>query len=151
MAMGGIQNDNVHTGLHQCLYTLQHIGGDTHCCAAEQTSLAVLGRLGIFDLFLDILDGDESLQIEVVIYDGQLLLAGFGKDLLGLFQGDALFCGDQALGGHAFLDLLGKIGLELQVTIGDDTHQLAALGDRHAGNAELGHQVVGVRQCMLRG
>ena len=86
MAMGGIQNDNVHTGLHQCLHTLQHIGGDTYCCAAEQTSLAVLGRLGIFDLFLDILDGDESLQIEIVIYDGQLLLAGFGKDLLGLFQ-----------------------------------------------------------------
>ena len=59
--------------------------------------------------------------------------------------------GNQTLRGHGFLDLLGKICLELQVAVGDDTDQLSALCDRDTGNAELCHQLIGIRQGMLRG
>ena len=45
MAVSGVQNHYIHMCLYQSIYTLQHIGGDANCCAAEQTSLSVLGRL----------------------------------------------------------------------------------------------------------
>ena len=58
MSMGGIQHDYVYLRLYQGVHTLQHIAGDTYACAAEQSSLRVLGGIRILDLLFNILDGD---------------------------------------------------------------------------------------------
>ena len=89
--MSGVQYNYIHMSLHQSVHTVQNVRCDTDSCAAEQTSLSVLCGQRIFDLLLNIFDGDETLQVKIIINDGKLLLAGFGQDFLGLVQGDADF------------------------------------------------------------
>ena len=147
--MGAVQYDHIHLCIHQSRHSLQHIGCDSHSGAAEQPSLLVLCRQGVFYGFLDVFDGDEAFQIEVLVHDRKLFLPGLCQNLLRLFQRDVLVGGDQPLAGHGFLDFLGEICLEFQVAVGDDAHQPAALGDGDAGDAELGHQRVCICQGMI--
>ena len=72
------------------------------------------------------------------------------QDLLSLLQGDALGGGDQVLLGHHVVDELVHVGLELHVPVGDDADQLSVVTDGHAGDAVLGHQLVGLRQGVAR-
>lgn len=137
-------------GVDQGLHALHHIGGNADAGAAEQTSLVVLCGEGIFDLLLNILDSNQSLEIVVVIHDGEFLFSGFRENSLCLLQGNANLCGNQVLGGHGFLDFLGEIRLEFQIPVGNDTHQFAVFCDGNTGNAEFCHQIVGVLQRMLR-
>ena len=58
--MCGINYDYIHIRFHKCIYTCKYIGCDTNCRTTEKTSLCILGCKRIFDLFLDILDGNES-------------------------------------------------------------------------------------------
>ena len=149
MTMGTVQNHYVNLRCNQCGNSLQYICRDTYRSAAEETSLGILGSQRILDRLLDILDGDQTLEVKVLVNDGKLLLTRLGKDPLCLLQSGSLGSGDQALAGHGFLDLLREISLKLQVAIGDDTNQLSSLSDRHTGNTELAHQCISVCQRML--
>ena len=60
MSVSGIQHNNVYLSLYQSFHTIQNIGCDTYCSSAEQTALCVLCGQRIFDLFLDIFDGDKT-------------------------------------------------------------------------------------------
>ena len=60
MSMCGVYNDNVYICLNKCIYTCKNVSCDTNGCTAEQTSLCVLGCKWLFDLFLDILDRDQT-------------------------------------------------------------------------------------------
>ena len=148
--MSGVKYNDVHMSLHKSVHTVQNVRCDTYSGSAEQTALSVLCGQRVFDLFLDIFDGDETAEVKIIINDGKLLLAGFGQDFLGLVKGDADFRCDQILGSHRFFDLLGKVCLKFQITVGDNTYQFSILSDGYAGNPELGHQVVGICQRVLR-
>ena len=58
--MCGIDNDNIYVSLNKCIHTSKYISCDTNCRTAEKTYLCILGCKRIFNLFLDILDGNES-------------------------------------------------------------------------------------------
>ena len=79
MAVCRIHDDNIHMGVDQGLHALHHIGGNADAGAAEQTSLIVLCGEGIFDLLLNILDGNQTFQIVVVIHDGEFLFLAFAR------------------------------------------------------------------------
>ena len=89
--------------------------------------------------------------MEVLVHDGQLLHLVAAEDLLGLGQGGTLGSGDQVLLGHHVVDELAHIGLELHVAVCDDADELAVVADGHAGDAELGHQLIRLRQGVAGG
>ena len=134
VAVGGVQAQHVHAGLHQGGHPVQHVGGGADGGAHQQAALLVTGGVGVHLGLLDVLDGDEALQTEVLVHDGQLLDLVLAEDLLGLGQGGALGGGDQVFLGHHVVDELVHVGLELHVA------------DGHAGDAELGHQLVRLGQ-----
>ena len=70
MSVSGIYNNNINISLHKSIYTSQHISCNANSSTAEQTSLLIFGSERIFDLFLDVLDGDKTLQVKIIIYNG---------------------------------------------------------------------------------
>ena len=148
--MSGIQNNNVYVSFYQSIHTIQNIGSDTYCSSAEQTTLCVLCRQGIFDLFFNIFDSDQTTKVEIIIHDRKFFLSCFCQDLLCLIQSDAYLGSDQIFRSHGFFDLLGEICLKFQVTVGNDTYQFSIFSNGYARDPELGHQVIGICQCMLR-
>ena len=127
MTVCGIENDNVNLGFNKSCNPVENIGGNTYTCSAEKSSLLILGCIGILDGLLNILDGDQTLEIIILINDGKLFFSGFSKDLLGFLEGDTLSCGDKILACHAFFDLLGIVCFEFKITICDDTYELSSL------------------------
>ena len=103
--MCGVYYDHVHMSAYQSVYPLHHVSRDADTCAAQKAPLLVLGGEWIFDLLFNVLDGDKSLQVEVVIHNGQLLFSCLAQNFLGFLQRDAFLGGDQSFGGHGFLDL----------------------------------------------
>ena len=104
-----------------------------------------LRRVRILDRLLDVLDGDQALQPEVAIDDEQLLDLVLVQDLARRVERRADRHGDEVLARHDVGDRPVDVGLEAQVAVGEDADQpaflAAVLGDRHARDAVLLHQV----------
>ena len=81
-----IDNDNINMCLNKCIYTVKNICCNTNTCTAEQTSLSILCRQRILDLLLNILDCDQTLEVEVIINNRKFLFAGLTEDLLGFLK-----------------------------------------------------------------
>ena len=150
MTMSGIQYQHIHMGIYQGSGTIQYITRYTDGSGTQQTTILITGGIGILNSLFNILDGDESTQIAVRIHDGKLFNLMSGQDLLGFFQSSTDGSSYQILLGHHFLDLHIVIRQEAQVTVGDDAHQLALFTDRHAADAILAHQFIGIKDKMLR-
>ena len=141
VAVGGVDGDHVHLGVHQRIDTVEHVAGHTHRRAAQQATVGILGGIGILGGLFNILDGDQTAQHAIVIHNGQLFNAVLGQDHLGLLQGGAHGGGDQVLAGHELMDGAVIIRDKAQVAVGQDTHQLATFADRHAGDLVAAHEV----------
>ena len=151
MAMCRVENDDVYMCVDELLCTLDDIGCDTECSTAEESALYILRRVRILHLLLDILDGDETLQITLIIDDRELLYLRTCEDLLRFLEGGTLLRRYEVLARHALADLLRVVLLENEVTVRDDTDELLALGDWHAGDAELRHEIIGILQGVICG
>ena len=151
MSVRGIQNHHVHLRIHQSAHAVKHVRRDSHAGSAQQPSLRVFCGKRIFNRLLNILDGDQAHQVEILVHDRKLFLSRLCQDFLSFFQGDALSCGDQPFRGHGLFNFLREICFELKITVGNDANQPAAFRNRYAGDAELRHQVVRILKSMLRG
>ena len=105
-----------------------------------QPAVVILGSLRIFELFLDVLDGDQSFQVELFVDHRQLFDAVPLQQALGLFERCADRDGDQILLGHHRADGLFEVFLEAQVTVRQDAHQPRAARYGQARDAVLVHQ-----------
>ncbi len=141
MAVRGIEHHHVDPDLDQLLHMVEaavHPDGRAGSQAAE----IVLGREGIFFHLLDILDGDQALEMVFVIHHQELFDAVLVEERLGLLQGDSRFGGDQMLAGHHIPHQEIFVGDETEVAVGDDSDQLLAAQHRHAGDAVAAHDFV---------
>ena len=73
MAVCGIDYDSIGTGVYKSLHTNQGIVGDTYTCGNAQTALAVLAGHGFVLGLGDVLIGDKTNQLTVVVYYRKLL------------------------------------------------------------------------------
>ena len=144
MTVSGIDNDYIYLRLYQRLHTIHHVLRDADSCTTEQTSLIILRGERILDLLLNILNRDQTLQIKVLVHNRKLLLAGLGENCLRLLQSNALRSSNKTFTRHAVRNLLTIIFFKLQVTVRDNANQLASTGNRHAGDTELRHQIIGI-------
>ena len=83
MAVRGIDDDHVAAGLDERLHARSR-SADADGRGEEQAAALVLGRVGVRPGLLDVLDGDEALDLPAVVDDQQLLDAVLVQQLLGL-------------------------------------------------------------------
>ena len=151
MTVRGIQHQHVDLRLDQRRSAIQHVGGGTDGGGAQQTSARVTGGIRVFHGLFDILDGDEAAQHTRVVDERQLLDAVAGEDLLRLLEGRADGADDEVILGHHVADAAGIVGDETHIAVGENADELTVHADRHAGDLELTHQRVRVRDGVVGG
>src|SRR5688572_26075644 len=73
MAVRGVDDDDVYVRSHQRGSTLGRIPRNPDGSTDAQTAEAVLAGIRILNLFLDVFNSNQSLELEVAIDDQQLL------------------------------------------------------------------------------
>ena len=117
---------------------------DASAGADAQAALLVLGRQRVGLGLLDVTEGHQATQVEVLVDHQHLLDAVLVELGLHLFQRGAFAGGDQlVLRGHDRGDGIAGVRLHPQVATGDDTDQLALLDHRETGEAVLAGVEVG--------
>ena len=69
----GVDDEHVDASRDQRVRPLERVLGRSDRRAAAQAAERVLARVRVLDAFLDVLDGDQSLQPEVLVDHQQLL------------------------------------------------------------------------------
>src|SRR5262249_26468477 len=92
----------IDSSINQLVSPLAKIAGRADCCCYSQTTKVVLSCRRVLDRFLNIFNGDQSLDVFVVINDEEFLDAMFLQYCFGLFQGCADRYCYQRLSRHNF-------------------------------------------------
>ena len=112
--------------------------------------MLVLRRARILQFFLDVFDGDQTFQVEVLIHDQQLLDAVLLQDAFGFFQRRAHGYSHEIVFRHHRADQLRVIFFKAKVTVGQDSRQPGAARHRQTGNLVLVHDFQRLAQCDVR-
>src|SRR5690606_17998237 len=123
-----IHHHHVHAGSDQRFHPGLGITADTHRGPHQQALAAVVGGIGVVGLLLDVLDGDQALQLEPVVDHQDLLDAVPVQQVHDLVVGGPLLHRDQpVLPGHDVADRIVEFLLEAHVAARDDADQAIAL------------------------
>ena len=144
MAVRRVDRDHVHLAAHQFLSALEEIARGSDGRASAQAALLVLGGVRVFQLFLDVLNGDESLQVVMLVNHQELFHAMPMQDFLGLFERSAHRDGDQVFLRHHVLDRQIEARFEAQIAVRQNAHELTVARNRNAGDAIALHKRKGV-------
>ena len=136
MAVRGIHHDHVHAGLGQCRDAPLGFTAHAHRRADAQAFVRILGGVRIVVRLLDVLDGDQSAQLEGVVDHQHLLDAVLVQQADDFVLGRTFLHRDQlVLAGHDVLHRIVGLLLEAQVAAGDDADQpVAFFHHRHTGD-----------------
>ena len=146
VAVGGVNGEDVGFGFGHFDGAFEEIAGGANGGADAEAAVVVFGGAGIFEFFLDVFDGDEALEVEVLIDDEKFFDAMFLEDFFGFVEGGADGDGDEIVLGHDVADELGVIFLEAEVAVGEDAGEAGAAGDGKAGDAVLVHDFEGLAE-----
>jgi hypothetical protein len=123
VAVRGVDDDDVDMSSYQGGRALRRIPRDPDSGSDTQPPQAVLAGVGILDLLLDVLDGDQTLELEVAIDDKQLLdlvpVQNFPRGVQRCADGHR----DEVLLGHDGRDRAIHVGLEAQIPVREDTDE----------------------------
>ena len=125
MSVSAVHRQQINLGLHHLLGALQEVAGGADSRGHAQAAVRILGGGGIFQPLLDVLYGDQALQVVVIVHHQQLLDAVLVQDGLGVGQGGSHRNGDEVFLGHHFADGDVGAGFEAQIAVGEDADQLA--------------------------
>ncbi len=134
-----VHHQHVRPGAHQRLGARLAVGAGADRGPDAQAPQLVLGRVREADGLLDVLDGDQAAELIPLVDHRQLLDPVAVQDLLRLLERHARLRGDELLLGHHLAHGAVETLLEAEIPIGQDADQLAAPGDRQAGDAVLLH------------
>ncbi len=147
MAVGGVQHQHVDRSCDQGGRPGLEVGAHAHRRCHPQPAEVVLGGVGVLDGLGDVLDGDEALELEVVVDDQQLLDLVLAQHLAGHLERGPDRHGDQVGRRHEVAYRAVEVGLEAQVAVGEDAEQQPVWGhDRHPADAVAAHELLGVVQ-----
>ena len=153
MPVGGIDDDDIDAGLDQRGNALVGPFANADSGTDAQTFVRILARVGKLIRLLNVLDRDHAAQLEVVVDHENLLDAVLVQQADDLVFLGVLGDGDQApLRRHDLAYRRVEARLEAQVAAGHDADQLAAIDDRHAGDAlRAGQREHVADACVRRG
>ena len=136
MTVGGIDDDDIDAGFGQQLDAQFGALAHADSGADAQATRFVLAGIRMFGGLLDVLDGDQALELESIIDHQHALKTVLVHQQLGPLRIGAFAHGNQALSRrHDGADRLVQIGFETQVAVGDDAHHALAFDNRQAGKA----------------
>ena len=148
MAVGGVEHKGVHIGSKELLRALQRVRSDANGSCHAQTAAIVLAGVGVLLHIVDVLDGDETAQMLVLVHNQELFDAVFVQMALGFLQGSAHGNGDEVFAGHYLAHQnLGAVFHKAHVPVGQDALQAAVVHDGQAGNAEVVHEIQRFLHC----
>ena len=109
----------------QRLRAFEIIAGGSDRGSDAQASLSILGRVRVFQLFLDVFDGDETLQVVLIVDDQQLLDAMPVQDRSA--ASSVVPTGTVIRFSFVITSEIGQVEtrFKAQVAIGENTYQLA--------------------------
>ena len=151
VAVGGVDGEHVDPHGDEFRGTLEEVAGSADGAGDAQAAFFILGGIGIFQLLLNVFDGDEALELVGVVDDQQFLHAVLVEDFLGLLQSGAHGDRDEILLGHHVVDGDVGAGDKAEIAVGEDADQFAIAGDRDAGDLESAHQLERIGDGLLRG
>src|ERR1043165_4523676 len=138
----GVDDDDVDLGVDERAGAVEAVAADADGGAAAEPAERILRGLRIAPRLLDVLDGDEALEVAVGVDDEELLDAMLVEDLARLLERGADGRGDEVLLGHALGDRQVEARLEAQVAVGENADELAVgVGHRHAGDFVFLHDL----------
>ena len=73
VAMGGIDDDGVHTRTHQQFHALFGALAHAHCSAHAQLAMGIARSIGEAGLLGDVFDGDQALELKSIVDNQQTL------------------------------------------------------------------------------
>jgi len=145
MAVGRVDHQDIDVGGDERRRAVHRVLRHANRRAAPQAAQRVLRRLRVFHRFLDILDGYEPFEPEVMIDDEQFFDLFPVEDLARLIQVRADRNGDEILVRHHVGNRAIDVGLEAQVPVRQDADEAplfaAVLRDRHARDPVFLHQL----------
>src|SRR2546428_1070859 len=136
VAMGGIRHQHIHALLDQSGTTRISIGSYADSSADPQATKCVFGGIGVENLLLNVFHRDEATQHPLLVHHGKFLNFVAVQAVTGLFQCCAHRDSNQVISRHQFGNGTIKIGLEANITVGEDTHQSPIFGDRESSNVK---------------
>ena len=142
--VGRVNIDHVHLRVQQCVDPLKNVVGYAYRGAAQEPAFGILGAVGILACLLNILDGNQAAQVEVLIHDRKFFNPVGGQDFLGLFQGCAFRGCYQVFAGHYLADGAVVIRFKPEVTVGQDAYEFAVPGNRDSADPVAAHQFFSV-------
>src|SRR5437016_9351186 len=144
VSVSTVDGQHIDLGFDHLLGALQKVAGCPDCGPDAKAAMAIFGGVGILQLLLDVLNGDQALEIVFIVDDQELLYAVLVQNLFGVFQSRSHGNGNEVLLGHDLAD--GDVGarFEAQIAIGQNAYEFLVLGDRNAGNLVAAHQVEGI-------
>ena len=145
MTVSRIDHDGISTSIYQCLHTVEGIGSDADTCGNTQTTLLILAGHGLVLGLRDVLIGNQTDQMIVLIHNGQFLDLVLLQDLGGSRQVCLLVGGHEVILRHDFLHRTVQTTLEAQVTVRHDTYKVIAVIDNgDTADMILRHDVEGL-------
>ena len=125
----------LHAGSHQRFHAAVGIAAHADGRADQQAGGDVLGSVREVGVLLDVLDGDQATQGEVIVDHQHLFDAVAVQQLQHFIRRGAFLDRDQAiLLGHDVADRIVQLGLEAHVAMGHDAGQQADDCQRDAGH-----------------
>ncbi len=149
--MAGVDGEDVDAVADQLGGALEVVAGGADGGADAEAALLILGGVGVLQLLLDVLDGDEAFEDVVVVDDEELFDAMVVEDFFSLLEGGADGDGDEVFFGHHLADGDVGAGVEAEVAVGEDADELAVAGDGDAGDFVAAHDLEGVGDGLLGG
>ena len=146
VAVGGVDGEDVGFRFGHFDGAFEEIAGGADGGADGEAAVVVFCGAGIFEFFLDVFNGDEALEVEVLINDEKFFDAVFLENFFGFFERGADGDGDEIVFGHDLADELGVIFFEAQVAVGEDAGEASTASDGEAGDAVLGHDFEGLAE-----
>ncbi len=149
VAVGGVDGEGVDAHVDEGGGALEEVAGGADGSGYAEAALLVLGGVGVLELLLDVFDGDEALELVVVVDDEELFDAVLVEDLFGLLERGADGDGDEVVLGHHVADGDVGAGDEAEVAVGEDADEAALAGDGDAGDLEAAHELERVGDGLL--
>ena len=142
VGMRTIEAENVDLTFDQGGAAFGDIVGDTDPGRHPQPAELILAGVGVVVRLLDVLDGDQTLEIAFIVDHKELLDSVLVEEHLGLVECCTDRGSHQIVLGHKICNGTLKLGAKPQVTVGQNALELALdIDNRQTRNAEACHHI----------
>ena len=145
MAVGRVDHHKVDPHFDQGRDAIHHIGRNPHGRPHAKPAVVVLAGVRVLSTFANVFEGNEPLQVPLIVHHRELFDLMLLKDLNRLVQGRADRNGHQILGGHHLPNWSIAVELKPYIPVRHDAHQLVGLvHHRNAPDGIVAHHIPGV-------